>query len=277
MTAAERIAAASHLVELQRHTYTAAPAPLSRERVAAEVPIALVYNGISHAVMMATPLDLADFAIGFSLSEQIVERRAQIYDSVIVPLANSSVGALELRIEIAASCFARFKQQRRALTGNSGCGLCGVDSLQSFEVPLPQVSASAPVSKAALARAWQGLSAQQYLHGVTGSMHAAAWADVNGDIVCLREDVGRHNALDKLIGALALSPARAPGFAIMSSRASYELLQKAARADIGLLATVSAPTALAINIAERAGISLLGFVRERGFVVYAGAERWCTE
>ncbi|MET3133893.1 FdhD protein [Oxalobacteraceae bacterium GrIS 1.11] len=238
------------------------------DKVAEEIPVALVFNGISHAVMMATPLDLEDFALGFSLSERIVDEPGQIYD------IDSEQGAagIELRLTIASECFMRLKEKRRNLAGNTGCGLCGLESLAALELAPPPVAAGPVITKAALVRAFDALQTLQPLNALTGAMHAAAWVGLDGAILAVREDVGRHNALDKLIGSLARAP-RAPGFAIMSSRASYELVQKAARADIGLLATISAPTTLAVRMAEQAGICLVGFVRGQACVAYAHAER----
>lgn len=254
------------------------------DSIAEEVPVALVFNGISHAVMMATPLDLEDFAIGFSLAERIVDQPSQIYDIVVV--SNTAILGIELQIQIASECFVRLKNKRRSLSGKTGCGLCGLESLQSLDLATPRLNADHRVSKAALAKAFGQLSSKQVLNAATGSMHAAAWADLDGDILCVREDVGRHNALDKLIGALrcergevtdirdsVAGNAWAAGFAIMSSRASYELLQKSARAGISILATISAPTSLVISMAESAGICLIGFVREHGFVVYTHPQR----
>ena len=237
------------------------------DTVAEEMPLALVYNGVSHAVMMATPLELDDFALGFSLSERIVEHAAEIYDIELVQTPGA-LGA-ELRLTIASACFMRLKQRRRSLAGNTGCGLCGLESLGALDLDPAPVGATGPVARSALMRAFDGLASRQPLNALTGAMHAAAWAGLDGAILTLREDVGRHNALDKLIGALARAGARPPGFAIMSSRASYELVQKAARADIGLLATISAPTTLAVRMAERAGMCLVGFARRQACVVYA--------
>lgn len=254
------------------------------DSIAEEVPVALVFNGISHAVMMATPLDLEDFAIGFSLAERIVDQPSQIYDIVVV--SNTAILGIELQIQIASECFVRLKNKRRSLSGKTGCGLCGLESLQSLDLATPRLNADHRVSKAALAKAFGQLSSKQVLNAATGSMHAAAWADMSGNILCVREDIGRHNALDKLIGALRCERAEpqdyhdsvagsalAAGFAIMSSRASYELLQKSARAGISILATISAPTSLAISMAESSGICLIGFVREHGFVVYTHPQR----
>jgi formate dehydrogenase accessory protein FdhD len=254
------------------------------DSIAEEVPVALVFNGISHAVMMATPLDLEDFAIGFSLAERIVDQASQIYDIVVV--SNTAILGIELQIQIASECFVRLKNKRRSLSGKTGCGLCGLESLQSLDLATPRLNADHRVSKAALAKAFGQLSSKQVLNAATGSMHAAAWVNLEGNILCVREDVGRHNALDKLIGGLrcerrevtdirdsVAGNAWAAGFAIMSSRASYELLQKSARAGISILATISVPTSLAISMAESAGICLIGFVREHGFVVYTHAQR----
>lgn len=264
-----QLAAWSNLPVL-RHAPGGAGLPAS-DAVAEEMPLALVYNGVSHAVMMATPLDLEDFALGFSLSERIVAHPGEIYDIECVQ-APGGVGA-ELRMRIAGDCFMRLKEKRRSLAGNTGCGLCGLESLAALELEPAPVAAAAPVAKAALMRAFDALAARQPLNALTGATHAAAWVGPDGAILAVREDVGRHNALDKLIGALARGGARPPGFAIMSSRASYELVQKAARADIGLLATISAPTALAVRMAERAGICLVGFARQQGCVVYAHPRR----
>ncbi|WP_367185282.1 formate dehydrogenase accessory sulfurtransferase FdhD, partial [Rugamonas sp.] len=243
----------------------------SDDHVAVETPVALVFNGISHAVMMASPLELEDFALGFSLSERIVDSAADIYDIDCVPATCGS--GVELRMTICGASFMRLKEKRRSLAGSTGCGLCGLESLGALELRMPPVGAQAAVTKAALMAAFDALAARQPLNALTGALHAAAWAGPDGAIVLAREDVGRHNALDKLVGALARGGARGPGFALMSSRASYELVQKAARADIGLLATISAPTALAVRMAEQAGICLVGFVRQHGCVVYSHPER----
>ncbi|MFM9435384.1 formate dehydrogenase accessory protein FdhD [Janthinobacterium sp. CG_23.3] len=245
------------------------------DSVAEEVPLALVYNGISQAVMMATPLDLDDFAVGFSLSERIVDQPGDIYDIELV-YTPGAVGA-ELRLSIASDCFMRLKERRRSQAGNTGCGLCGLESLGALDLEPAAVGAADVIAKAALLRAFASLASRQPLNALTGATHAAAWVGLDGAILTVREDVGRHNALDKLIGALARGGKRPPGFAIMSSRASYELVQKAARADIGLLATISAPTALAVRMAERAGICLVGFARQHGCVVYAHAARLLAE
>ena len=253
-----------------RHTGATDATHADTDAVAEEMPLALVYNGVSHAVMMATPLDLDDFALGFSLSERIVDHAADIYDIELVQTPGA-LGA-ELRMTIASACFMRLKQRRRNLAGNTGCGLCGLESLGALDLDPAPVGAIEPVSRSALMRAFDGLAARQPLNALTGAMHAAAWASLDGSIVTVREDVGRHNALDKLIGALARAGTRPPGFVIMSSRASYELVQKAACADMGLLATISAPTTLAVRMAERAGICLVGFARQQACVVYAHAD-----
>ena len=243
----------------------------AEDRLAEEVAVALVYNGLSHVVMMASPTDLEDFALGFSLSEKIIQRPEQLYgvEVVVRPLG------IELQIQIGSESFARLKQHRRNLTGRTGCGLCGADSLaQAIGEPdlvTPQPLPGAEAIETALAQ----LRAHQPLQSSTGAVHGAALCDGKGEILLLREDVGRHNALDKLIGALRGGPseaARAGQFVLISSRASYEMVHKCASADLGALVAVSAPTALAIRQAKKAGIQLIGFARPGRHVIYTGID-----
>ena len=237
------------------------------DEVVEEVPVALVYNGISHAVLLATPSDLEDLALGFSLSEGILASRSELYDSEAV--ARSS--GIEMRMEVAAGRFAALKERRRNLAGRTGCGLCGVESLDALGRPLDPVPAAAPIPVAAVAAGLTELPDWQQLRRSTGAVHAAAWIGRDGHIRALREDVGRHNALDKLLGHLARNKVPpGDGFVLVSSRASYEMVQKVAALGIGCLVAVSAPTALAIRLAQSAGVSLAGFARDQRMVVYAG-------
>lgn len=239
--------------------------------VAEEMPVAFEYNGISHAVMMATPDDLEDFALGFSLSEGIVESAQQVHDLEV----SSAAQGCTLHIGIAASQFARLKEMRRNLTGRTGCGLCGTESLaHAIRVPRPQVQVTR-FGASAVASAMQNLRARQMLLSVTGSTHAAAWCDHTGSIVTVREDVGRHNALDKLVGALAHARVdAATGFVAITSRASYEMVQKTACAGIGTLAAVSGVTGLAVEVAQQAGLTLLGFARGDNLTAYTHPDQF---
>lgn len=242
--------------------------------VADEVPVALEYNGISHAVMLATPLDLADFALGFSLAEGILAAPHELYG--VDEVAGDA--GITLQLEIASAAFARLKLRRRTLAGRTGCGLCGTESLAEVARPLPALPPGPPIARAAVARAMRELRAQQPLQHATGAVHAAAWCTPDGAIGLLREDVGRHNALDKLVGALATARiAAAGGFIAVTSRASFEMVQKAALAGAPLLAAVSAPTAFAVRCAAEAGLGLVGFARDDDLVAYAHAARLAME
>ena len=237
------------------------------DRVAEEIPVALVFNGISHVVMMATPRDLEAFAYGFALTEGVVASAAAIFDCEVFLHADSA----EVAMTIAQEDFVRLKDRRRALTGRTGCGVCGIDSLELLDLlpePLPPavITVDLPL---ALARASGELRAHQALMQETGGVHAAAWCTPEGAIVQVFEDVGRHNGLDKLIGHLALQRIdMRRGFVFLSSRGSYELVRKAARMQVPLLATISAPSSLAIRIATQAGMKLAGFCRQDAFVDY---------
>lgn len=238
--------------------------------VAEEVPIALEYNGISHAVMMATPADLEDFALGFSLTEGILAAPGELYECEIVP----GCEGVQVQMRIATERFVALKEKRRNLTGRTGCGLCGAETLEQAVRHPQAVRGGAVFSVEQVHAAFAQMQAGQQLQQATGATHAAAWMDASGRIVLVREDVGRHNALDKLIGALAEEGADfAQGAAIITSRASYEMVQKAATVGIGFIAAVSAPTALAIRLAEETDVTLLGFVRKQGHVVYARPHR----
>ena len=243
------------------------------ETVAEEVPVALSYDGITHAVMLASPMDLEDFAVGFSLGERIVRRACDIHDLEI----EETDQGIAIDMRIASGAFMRFKEGRRARTGRTGCGLCGVESLAWFEDDAWTSAApgeALALAPGALHHAMAALGMRQELHRATGAVHAAGWATLDGELQCMREDVGRHNALDKLVGALArrgLDPGR--GFAVVTSRASFEMVQKAARAGMPVLAAISAPTAMAVRLAERAGVTLAGFVRGDRHVVYSHPAR----
>lgn len=244
------------------------------DRIAEEVPLALIYNGIAHAVMLGTPADLADFALGFSLTEGIISEAKHLRDMEVVA---SDLG-LEIYIDIAAESFHGFKASRRQMAGRTGCGLCGQETLQQAIRPIPQVGNNLHIQPAALERALSQLPNWQTLHQTTGGVHAAAWADVAGNIHYLREDVGRHNALDKLLGALFKNQIDTQqGFLLLTSRASHELVYKAAFAGIELIAAVSAPTSLALRHAEEAGLTLVGWVRKGGFSVYTDNKRLNAE
>ena len=235
-----------------------------------ERPVSLEYNGISHAVMMATPVDLEDFAVGFSLTEGIVSDRREILD---IEITDTPRGIC-LGIEITAKCFAFAKERRRSLAGRTGCGLCGIESLDQLARDITPVGAPQLFDAGLLAAALADMDARQPLRAMTGATHAAAWMEPGGQVVLLREDVGRHNALDKLIGALARTgadPSR--GAALITSRASYEMVQKAAVAGIGVLVAVSAPTGLAIRTARELNLTLAGFARHGRHVAYAHAWR----
>ncbi len=238
------------------------------DTVAAEVAVALVYNGISHVVMMATPADLEDFALGFSLSEGILASPKQLLDYEEI----STDKGIELALTIAAEPFAALKQRRRNLVGRTGCGLCGAESLeQAIAIP-NRISAELSISHVALQRAIAGIGDGQLLQQQTGAVHGAAWCNTEGEILLLREDVGRHNALDKLLGAMSQQELE-EGFVLVTSRASYEMVAKAASANIALLAAVSAPTSLAIELAERAGLTLVGFGRADRHVIYTHGQQ----
>lgn len=276
MTAAE-----SHPGSIHRlaRRLTAGGSEALDEIVAEEVAVALVYNGISHAVMMATPCDLEDFARGFSFTERIVEKASEVYDIDVEDMRDAaSVRGIEVRLEIAAQRMAGLQERRRTLAGRTGCGLCGVDSLEAALRPVPAVTAQGSVRRQAIEQAMAALPAEQRLNQSNGASHAAGWADADGRLVTVREDVGRHNALDKLAGALmarasagaALEPG---GFVVVTSRCSYEMVQKAAALGATAIAAVSAPTSLAIETAEQAGIALVAFVREGRLTAYAHADR----
>ena len=240
------------------------------DTVAEEVPIALVYNGVSHVVMLATPQDLEDFAVGFSLSEGIITRADEIYGMEIQPQARG----IELLIELAADRFFMLKERRRNLTGRTGCGLCGAESLaQALRIPDNIVDHAEHFSHEAIVAAHHNIRARQPLQAVTGATHACAWVRPDGEIELVREDVGRHNALDKLIGARARSRAQSAGFVLTTSRASYEMVQKTASAGIPMLVAVSAPTGLAIRVARDCGLTLIGFARQQQYVIYSHPER----
>jgi formate dehydrogenase accessory protein FdhD len=236
------------------------------EFVASEVPVALVYNGISHVVMMATPQDLADFALGFSLSEGILRRPSEMSELEIVELSSG----IEVRMTIDRRRAAVFDIRRRNLAGRTGCGICGVDSLEAALRQLPQLFPSTAPSSEAIRRALAALPPAQRINSETHSVHAAAWADRQGEIKQLREDVGRHNALDKLIGAMAkaeLDPAG--GFAVITSRCSMEMVQKSVTIGIPTLVAISAPTTLAIRLAQDSGLRMIALARADSLTVYA--------
>lgn len=242
--------------------------------IAGEVPVALTYNKASHVVMMATPADLEDFALGFSLTEGILSRPEELLAVRAIPRE----GGLELAMTVDAEAQERLSRQRRNLTGRTGCGLCGAESLeQAYRMP-PRLEDRLRVSHAALQRAIGALSTHQPLQAATGAVHGVAWCSAAGEIIAAREDVGRHNALDKLIGHLArLHLDLGNGFALVSSRASYEMVYKTAVSGIELMAAVSAPTTLAVQMAKHCGLTLVGFARSGRHNVYTHPHRVVDE
>jgi FdhD protein len=240
------------------------------ERLAEEVAVSMNYNGLAYAVMMTSPADLEDFALGFSLTEGVLAGPDELQRVEVVPIDEGIL----LRIEIDPARVAQVEAQRRHLAGRTACGLCGAETIEQALRHPPAVPGGPRVSHAALHRAFEALSLRQTLNALTGAVHAAAWASPAGELTLVREDVGRHNALDKLIGALVRGGCdRRQGFALITSRASFEMAQKAAMAGIGILAAISAPTALAVRLAEASHLTLVGFAREGRHNVYAHPER----
>lgn len=243
------------------------PAPES-DWLAQEAPLALEYNGISHATVLTTPCDLEDLALGFSLTEGILRSAADLHDIEVVESAQGHIA----RMTIAGACFSQLKQRRRTLAGRTGCGLCGLESLDDVVRPLPPVPGPGHrIDPYAVVRAMLALREVQPLHQQTGATHAAAWSDLSGEILDVREDVGRHNALDKLIGVLMHRRRRqdtSNGFVLISSRASFEMVQKAAAVGIPAVVAVSAPTHYAVQTAQQLGVLLIGFARQQDFTVY---------
>ncbi len=242
----------------------------TQRELAEETPIALTYNRMTHAVMMATPADLHDFAVGFSLSEGIVPEASCIEDFAVI----EAEGGLELRMWIAPGHLAMLEQRRRRLAGATGCGMCGLESLAEAMRPVPPVGQGLIFTADEVQQACASLGAGQMLNRATRAVHGAGFWTREQGLVAVREDVGRHNALDKLGGALALcGAAPAGGIVLLTSRISIELVQKAARMGACVVAAISAPTALAVRAAEQAGMTLLGVARDDGFEVFSGSSR----
>jgi len=245
--------------------------------LAREVPVGLVYNGLSYAVMMATPGDLEDFALGFSLCEGVINSA----DELSAIAQKNRKNGIELRLTINEKRFERLKlhARHRAHFGRSGCGLCGIDDLNDAIRPLPQLPSSTKrTSAGAMFRAVKHFAAAQPMRAANRSVHGAAFVTPEGEIVLVREDIGRHNALDKLIGATANAQInRDQGFVLLSSRCTYELVQKCALAGISTMLCLSAPSSAAIKTAETARIGLAVFERDTGsFIAFANTTRFCV-
>lgn len=238
--------------------------------LAEEVPVALVYNGISHVVMMASPKDLELFAIGFSLSEGIIAHPQEIYGMDVVQACNG----LEVQIELSSRRFMGLKERRRALAGRTGCGVCGVEQLNDIGKPVAPLPFTQTFNLGNLDKALEHLNDVQPIGQLSGCTHAAAWLLPSGEIVGGHEDVGRHVALDKLLGRRAREDAVwQQGAALVSSRASYEMVQKSAMCGVEILFAVSAATTLAVEVAERCNLTLVGFCKPGRATIYTHPQR----
>ncbi|HEY8262219.1 MAG TPA: formate dehydrogenase accessory sulfurtransferase FdhD [Methylosinus sp.] len=235
-----------------------------------ETPVAFTYGGSTHAVMMATPADLEDFSLGFALTEGLIDSVDEAGDFEIVP----SEAGVELRSWLAGGRQEAYAARKRSMAGPTGCGLCGIESLEQASRPLPILDNALRIPATALIAAMDRLPGAQPLNRETRAVHAAAFWAPGDDALIVREDVGRHNALDKLAGALARQGViAAQGVVLMTSRISVELVQKAARIGAPIIAAVSAPTALAVRTAEKCGMTLVAVVRGRDFEIFTHPER----
>lgn len=243
--------------------------PITREFVP-EAPVALEFNGLSYAVMMASPCDLEDFALGFALNEGLAKAPSDLTDIAIAEVENGWIA----RAMLTGLGIEQLTERVRARVAESSCGLCGIENLEAVARPLPPVPAHDRLEPAAIFTALAGLGDHQPLGNATRAAHAAAFASSDGAIIAAREDVGRHNALDKLIGALARAgQERAGGFILSSARCSYEIVEKSVRGGAHTLVTISLPTTLAVERARAAGLSLWSLAREDSvLLVHDGAE-----
>lgn len=253
------------LADAREVSFAGGDRPVQRA-LAEEAPLALEFNGIGYAVMMATPGDLEDFATGLSLSEGLIDapNRIEAID------AHEVQGGIVLRIKLPTEALGAVIARARRRVSESSCGLCGMDNIAEVLRPLPQVTAQISTTRAAITAALEALVEHQPMARETGAAHAAAFCRPDGQIVLVREDVGRHNALDKLIGAIARAGRSASeGFILLTSRCSYELVEKAARANCPLLVAISAPTSLAVDRAREAGLGLVALARRDTMLVLA--------
>jgi len=261
-------AAVSAEVAVQR--WTRGALTLTTDLVAEEMPVALVYHDVPHVVMLATPADLEDYAVGFTLSEGLVARADEIRGVEVI----RGEASADVKISVAWERFTQLLQRRRNLAGRTGCGLCGAETAEDAIRECPPVPAGVTITAAELHETMTQLASRQPINARTGSVHAAAWVVPGRGIQVVREDVGRHNALDKTIGALARAEADfAAGYMLITSRASYEMVQKCATVGIALLVALSAPTAFAVRLAERSGLTLVAFARADQHVIYAHPHR----
>jgi FdhD protein len=249
---------------------TAGAAEPGERTVAEETPIAIVHDGSTHAVMLATPADLEDFAIGFSLTEGVIERANEV---TALEVVESALG-IELRLWLAPERGQALSLRRRTMAGPTGCGLCGIESLAALQRPRRRPPAEpGPLSPADIRHAVASIEAAQSVGRQTQAVHAAGFWRKGEGLVALREDVGRHNALDKLAGAMARGGVEPAGVVVLTSRVSVELVEKAAAMGVGVIAAVSAPTALAIRTAEANQITLIAVARPDGFEVFTRPDR----
>ncbi|MGI2067737.1 formate dehydrogenase accessory sulfurtransferase FdhD [Shewanella sp. MF08487] len=237
--------------------------------LANEVRVALVYNGISHTVMLASPENLEEFAVGFTLSERIVSHINEIKG---VELEFTPEGIL-IQVEITQRCFMELKQQRRNMAGRTGCGLCGVAQLEEAVKPVMRVDSDIRFDIQHLQNALEHIKSNQHHFKLTGATHAAMGLNLEGQVTAAYEDIGRHIALDKLIGAFSLRQAERPVAVLLTSRASFEMVQKAASANIQILFAMSAVTSLALELAEKSNITLIGFCRNGRATLYTHGYR----
>jgi FdhD protein len=265
---------ASHCVPpavrcVSRQAWHNASSLLGERTLAEEVPVAFSYDGVGHAVLMATPDDLEDFAFGFTYTEGIITEPAEIAELAVVSVPDGIV----LRMWLSGSRSDAFAARRRRFVGPAGCGMCGLESLVEANRTIPLVSCDLQVSRQGIAEAVAAMPARQQLNMQTRAVHAAAFWRPGRELI-LREDVGRHNALDKLAGALLhTGQSAASGIVVLSSRISIELVQKAGMIGATVIVGVSAPTALAVRTAESIGLTLVGIARDDGFEVFTHPER----
>jgi FdhD protein len=265
-----RLGYAKPLLELKAQRWERGTVSEATETIAEETPVAVVYNGIPHVVMMATPQDLEDFALGFSLTEELIVSADQLQR---VECIRYSQG-IEIQATVASEREEVIAARTRRLTGRTGCGICGADSVTAVLKELHPIAPGPPIRQSAVQTAFDSLASHQTLNAASGAIHAAAWAGLDGAIGMVREDVGRHNALDKLIGALVKegTDPRA-GFVVVTSRASFEMVQKTTVLGAPLMAAISGPTGLAVRVAQQAGLTLVGFARGTRHTVYTHPER----